>query len=209
MSVFAIIIVILFFDRFLDMKDLTRDIILSIGPMSEAALEAIMGLVELIEYPKDEIFIEKSKRNSYEYFVLEGVCRSFLLNPEGEEITISFFTDSSIISPYTTRTLNGISNLNFQALTPSKLGVMDAAMFENYMVENLEIREFGNRVLRNELNQKVEKEIGMASMTAKERLLKFRDQFPGLENLIPHTTISTYLGITNISLSRLRNELVK
>ena len=30
-----------------------------------------------------------------------------------------------------------------------------------------------------------------------------------VENLIPHTSISTYLGITNISLSRLRNELVK
>jgi len=86
---------------------------------------------------------------------------------------------------------------------------MDASRFEEFMVENLEIREFGNSVLRNELNQKVEKEIGMASMTAKERLLKFREHFPLLENLVPHTTISTYLGITNISLSRLRNELVK
>lgn len=209
MPVFAIDIIILFFGKILHMKDLTRDIILSIRPMSEASLEAITGLVHLIEYPKNEIFIEKSKRNSYEYFVLEGVCRSFLLNPEGEEITISFFTGSSIISPFTTRTSNELSNLNFQALTPLKLGVMDAALFEGYMVENLEIREFGNRVLRNELNQKVEKEIGMASLTAKERLLKFREQFPGLENLVLHSTISTYLGITNISLSRLRNELVK
>ena len=209
MPVFAIDIIILFFGKILHMKYITRDIILSISPMSEASLEAITGLVHLIEYPKNEIFIERSKRNSYEYFVLEGVCRSFLLNPEGEEITISFFTGSSIISPFTTRTSNEMSNLNFQALTPLKLGVMDAALFEGYMVENLEIREFGNRVLRNELKQKVDKEIGMASMTAKERLLKFREQFPGLENLIPHTTISTYLGITNISLSRLRNELVK
>jgi hypothetical protein len=55
----------------------------------------------------------------------------------------------------------------------------------------------------------VEKEIGMASQTAKERLIKFREDYPILENLIPHTTISTYLGITNISLSRLRNELAK
>jgi CRP-like cAMP-binding protein len=191
------------------MKDITRNILLSICPMSEISLEAILDIVEFIEFQKDEVFIEKSKRNSYEYFVLEGVCRSFLLNPEGEEITISFFTDSSVISPYTTRTSNGFSNLNFQALTPLKLGVMDASRFEEFMVENLEIREFGNRVLRKELNQKVEKEIGMASLTAKERLLRFREKYPILENLIPHTTISSYLGITNISLSRLRNELVK
>ena len=199
----------LFFDRILHMKDIIRNIIQNISPMSEASVEAIIGLVDLIEYPKDKIFIERSKRNSYEYFVLNGVCRSFLLNPEGEEITISFFTDNNVISPYTTRTSNGFSNLNFQALTPLKVGLMDASKFEDFMVENLEIREFGNRVLRNELNQKVEKEIGMASLTAKERLLRFREKYPLLENLIPHTTISTYLGITNISLSRLRNELVK
>ena len=191
------------------MKDITKDIILSNIPMSSTALETIIDIVEYVEYQKNEIFITEGKRNSGEYFVLEGVCRSFLLNPEGEEITISFFTDKSIISPYTTRTSKGLSNLNFQALTKVKMGVMDATRFEEFMVENLEIREFGNSVLRKELRNKVEKEIRMASLTAKERLLKFREEYPLLENLIPHTTISTYLGITNISLSRLRNELVK
>ena len=191
------------------MKDITKDIILSNIPMSSTALEAIIDIVEYVEYQKNEIFITEGKRNSGEYFVLEGVCRSYLLNPEGEEITISFFTDKSIISPYTTRISNGLSNLNFQALTEVKMGVMEAARFEEFMVKNLEIREFGNSVLRKELRNKVEKEIRMASLTAKERLLKFREEYPLLENLIPHTTISTYLGITNISLSRLRNELVK
>jgi len=191
------------------MKDITRDIIHRTIPMSASSLDAIIDIVEYVEFQKNEIFINEGKRNSKEYFVLEGVCRSFLLNPEGEEITISFFSERSIISPYTTRTANGISNLNFQALTPLKLGAMDADSFEKFMVDNLEIREFGNIVLRNELRQKVEKEIGMASLTAKERLIKFREQYPLLENMIPHTVISTYLGITNISLSRLRNELMK
>lgn len=191
------------------MKDIVQEIILHISKMSSPSLEKIMGIVEYMEYQKNEIFIVEGKRDSREYFVLEGVCRSFLLNPDGEEITISFFSDKSIISPYTTRVINGFSNLNFQALTEVKMGVMNASRFEEFMVENLEIREFGNSVLRNELKKKVEKEIGMASHTAKERLIKFREDYAILENLIPHTTISTYLGITNISLSRLRNELAK
>lgn len=191
------------------MEEITRDIILRTAPMSATSLEAIIDIVDYVEYQKNEIFITEGKRNSKEYFVLEGVCRSFLLNPEGQEITISFFTGNSVISPFTTRTYNGLSNVNFQALTALKMGVMNAGSFEKLMVDNLEIREFGNVVLRNELKQKVEKEIGMASLTAKERLIKFREHYPRLENMIPHTAISTYLGITNISLSRLRNELVK
>jgi CRP-like cAMP-binding protein len=191
------------------MKENIKDIILGKTPMSASSLEAITDIVEYTEYQKNEIFITEGKRNSKEYFVLEGICRSFLLNPDGEEVTISFFTENTVISPFTTRTYDGLSNMNFQALTTLKLGVMDAGSFEKLMVENLEVREFGNIVLRNELKQKVEKEIGMASLTAKERLVKFREQYPLLENMIPHNAISAYLGITNISLSRLRSELLK
>jgi len=137
------------------------------------------------------------------------VCRSYLINPEGEEITISFFTSKSVLSPYTTRTKEEVSVLYFQALTEVKIVSIDATKFEKLMIDNLEIRNFGNTVLRNELALKIDKEIGLASLTAKERLIKFRKQFPMLENLIPHSAIASYLGITNISLSRLRKDLMK
>ena len=104
--------------------------------------------------------------------------------------------------------MNEISNLNFQASTDIRLGIMDASKFLDLMVDHLDIRDFGNMVLKIELQNKVEKEIGHASLTARERLIKFREQYPLLENLVPHTTIATYLGITNISLSRLRKELL-
>jgi CRP-like cAMP-binding protein len=177
--------------------------------MSAVSVAAIENLVEYREYKKGVTFIERDKHNTKEYFVIEGICKSYLLSPDGEDITISFFIQHSILSPYTTRTIKGVSTLNFQALTPVRLAELDASAFENLMVENLEIREFGNTVLRQELYKKVDKEISLASLTAKERLLKFREQFPHLENQISHHDIATYLGITNISLSRLRRELIR
>lgn len=53
---------------------------------------------------------------------------------------------------------------------------------------------------------KVEKEIALASFKGKDRLLLLRKNYPNIENLIPHTDIASYLGITNISLSRLRTQ---
>lgn len=186
-----------------------EEIINSIYPMSTNSLKELEALIEVEAIKKGETFIKRNKRDKKEYFVLDGVCRSYLINPEGEEITISFFTSKSILSPYTTRTIEEISVLNFQALTAVKTVAIDAAKFEKLMIDNLEIRNFGNTVLRNELARKVDKEIGLASLTAKERLIEFRNQFPMLENLIPHPAIASYLGITNISLSRLRRDLMK
>ncbi|MEZ4684940.1 MAG: hypothetical protein R3B47_02410 [Bacteroidia bacterium] len=85
---------------------------------------------------------------------------------------------------------------------------MRADDFEEFMVHNLEIRAWGNEVLKRELALKVDKEIQLASLTAKERLIKFRERFPLLENRVPHPTIASYLGITNVSLSRLRKEML-
>ena len=186
-----------------------KEIINSIYPMSSNSLHEIESLVELKTITKGETFIKNNKRDSKEYFLLEGLCSSYLLNPEGEEVTLSFFDSKSVLSPYTTRTQEGVSKLNFQALTEIKLASINAYEFEKMMIENIEIRNFGNTVLRNELTQKVDKEIGMASLPAKERLLKFREQFPLLENLIPHSYIASYLGITSISLSRLRGNLAR
>jgi CRP-like cAMP-binding protein len=184
-----------------------KDIISIYHHLSDESFKEIDKLTEYREYVHGDCFIEKGKRNHHEYFIIEGICRSYLINPEGEEITISFFNPESVLSPFVTRTLNGISTLYYQALTDLKVGIIDATIFEELMVENQGIREFGNMVLKMELQKKIEKEIYLASLTAKERLIKFREQYRNLENLVPHSVIATFLGITNVSLSRLRRDL--
>lgn len=188
-------------------KERTKPLINKVLSISEASLDLVANLIEVETYEKGDLFIDKGKKNNKEYFVYEGVCRSFLLSPEGEEITISYFIDGSVLSPNKTRTRDSISRLNFQALTNLTVASMNADAFEQYMINHLDIREFGNMVLQQELDAKVEKEIGLASLNAKERLIQFREKYHFLENLISHVDIASYLGITNISLSRLRKEL--
>ena len=186
-----------------------EEIINNIYPISTNSISEIESNIEYNTIEKGKTFVKRNRRNNKEYFILDGVCRSYLINPEGDDITISFFIQSSIISPFSTRTENQISVLNFQALTELKIATIDSGIFEKLMLENKEIRNFGNTVLRNELKQKISKEIGLASLSAKERLLTFRKDYPNLENRIPHTIIASYLGITNISLSRLRGDMTK
>ena len=188
-------------------KNQTRPLINQVSPISEESLTLVAGLVEVENYKKGDVFIDRGKKNNKEYFVFDGVCRSFLLSPDGDEITISYFLEGGVLSPNKTRTANQLSHLNLQALTDLTLASLNADEFEQLMISHIDIREFGNMVLRNELLSKVEKEIGLTSLNAKERLIKFREKYHFLENLISHVDIASYLGITNVSLSRLRKEL--
>ncbi len=195
--------------NFEQIKELTRPLVNKVSSVSEGSLDLVIDLIVIEDYEKGELFIDRGKKNNKEYFVYEGVCRSFLLSPEGEEVTISYFLEGSVLSPNKTRTANQISHLNFQALTNITVASLNADKFEQLMINHMDIREFGNMVLQNELLAKVEKEIGLASLNAKERLILFREKYHSLENQISHVDIASYLGITNISLSRLRKELME
>ncbi|MDO6440486.1 Crp/Fnr family transcriptional regulator [Cyclobacterium sp. 1_MG-2023] len=195
--------------NFEQIKERTRPLVNKVSPVSEGSLDLMCDLIVVEVYEKGDVFIDRGKKNNKEYFVYEGVCRSFLLSPEGEEVTISYFLEGGVLSPNKTRTANQISHLNFQALTKVTVGSLNADKFEQLMINHIDIREFGNMVLQNELLAKVEKEIALASLNAKERLILFREKYHFLENLISHVDIASYLGITNISLSRLRKGLLE
>ena len=186
------------------MSDKIRPIIDAVSPISTKSFKKLNALIEYVSFKQGESIASVGQKNNLEYFLLNGICKSFLYTPEGEDVTISFFMPNSIISPSTTRNREGSSVINIRALTPVEIAVIDAQEFEKLMVEDLEIRHFGNTVLRNELMEKVQKEIALASLKGMDRLLQLRQKFPNIENLVPHADIASYLGLTTISLSRLR-----
>jgi len=188
------------------MHDNIRAIINSVTPISNKSIEKIQDLIQFVNIEKGEFIAKVGQRNNLEYFVIQGICKSFLYNPEGEEITLSFFMSNSIISPSTTRNKDGKSILNIRCLTDIEVATFNSEKFEKLMIDDLEIRHFGNTALRNELMEKVQKEIGLASLPGKSRLQILRTQYPNIENLIAHSDIASYLGITTISLSRLRTQ---
>ena len=77
--------------NFEQIKERTRPIVNKVYPVSEGSLDLISDLIVVEVYEKGDVFIDRGKKNNKEYFVYEGVCRSFLLSPEGEEVTISYF----------------------------------------------------------------------------------------------------------------------
>ena len=72
-------------------------------------------------------------------------------------------------------------------LTDLEIARFKAIDLVNLMKEKPELRNFANAVLQTELILKSNKELYNASLTAKERLIQFREQFKSLENLIPHS----------------------
>lgn len=189
------------------MNNKVSTIINSVTSTSSKSIEKIIDLVQYVNIEKGEFIAEIGEKNNLEYFVIQGICKIFLHNTEGAEVTLSFSSSDSFISPFSTRCKEGKSILNIRALTDMEVATIDTEKFKQLMREDPEIKHFGNVILRNELMEKVQKEIERASFNSKARLQLLRDRYPNIENLIPNCAIASYLGITTISLGRLKAQL--
>lgn len=128
-----------------EMHDRISPIINSLISISDKSIREINDLVEYISIKKGELITSVGQKNNLEYFMIEGICKSFLTTPDGESITISLFMSNSVLSPSTTRNNQGRLVINIQVLTDVDVATIDAAEFERLMIENLEIRDFGIR----------------------------------------------------------------
>ncbi len=176
-------------------------------PISQKSIDEFTDLITIKTFSKGTHFIQKNKTNNLEYFLLSGICRSYVPNYNGDLISISFFQEKSVITPHVIRTTDQKSSLDFETLTDCEIATVNATDLLDLMIKNIEIRTFANTVLQRELILKVNKEISMASFNGKNRILELRRVYPNLENFIPHEMIASYLGLTTISLSRLRKEI--
>jgi CRP-like cAMP-binding protein len=179
------------------------------GINATASIKLFKDKSVIKELPKNKNIFVEQKKNEFEYFLIEGVTHRFNISDKGEIVTTGFYMGKSVITPHFARINMGKSIFSLQSLTDIVLAEIPVVELNNLRNNIREFQEFGQKTIEAELTKTFYNEVVFRSYNAKERLLELRKQYPNLENLIPHNIIASYLGITNVSFSRLRRELTK
>ena len=191
------------------MIDILDEILNEFGIVSTFSKQLFKEKSIIKELPKNsKIFIE-GRKNELEYLLISGVTHRFNISDKGEIVTTGFYMSKSVITPHFARTNKEKNIFSLQALTDIVFAEISVKELDNLRYNNKEFHEFGQRIIELELSQTFFNQVVYRSYSAKERLIELRNQYPNLENLVPHNIIASYLGITNVSFSRLRNELMK
>ena len=178
-------------------------------PIGTEACQLILekGIIE--PYSKNEIIFHVKRLNEFEYFQLEGLSHRFNVDSKAQVLTTGIYQNGVIITPNFARTKNGQSIFSLQALTDCTFLKIPINIFEELRHQNQQIEKLSHKVVEQEFSKCLNLEVLFRSCSAKERLIHFRNNYSQLENIIPHSIIASFLGITAVSLSRLRNELAK
>jgi len=179
-----------------------------IEEMINASLNSWGKLIPILqerEYKKGDYIVKESQDFAYEMFLAEGVIRVLLTDQDDNEVNIAFYEGPAVIAPYFSRSINTRHMSAFQAVENCIVIMFDARSFADLIRQYIDIRAFANLVVDKELKLRTLKEQMFVTRPAAARLEFFRQTYPGLENRIPLHHIASYLGISQVSLSRLRN----
>ena len=178
------------------------------GSFKEEELSLILAQFEKVHFKKNEYLIEIGKTSSYYYFLEIGFLRSYTIDLDGNDITSKFFVPGDIVIDWYSYFLKKPSREPVQALSE---GSCWKIKFSNFMkLFHLEaFREVGRtRLVQNYFELK-NHSISVIAENAKDRYLNLLKEKPQLANNVPLKHLATYLGITDTSLSRIRNEVAK
>lgn len=155
----------------------------------------------------NETFIAEEQIPKKFGFIAKGLVRYYYADHEGREFTKMFFREKSFISSYTAMINKRPSLITIQALTQTEILEVNFDHWLRIKQSNDKWNLFLISLLEKGYAIKEKRERELLIYDAENRYKIFREEFQDLESKIKQNLIASYIGITPIALSRIRNKM--
>ena len=155
---------------------------------------------------KKELLVREGERQKHFVFLLQGVLRGYFLDINGREITdcIGFQCGTPAMASIL---LQEPSIISIEAVTPCELLTIEAQTLQQLLQQNTELVWIYNAYLQQALQTNWQIKTTVCQHTAMERYQWFLQTYPGLIDQMNNKHIASFLGMTPVTLSRLRRTL--
>jgi CRP-like cAMP-binding protein len=192
----------------LDKESIIQQIFARYARLSPADWELISPLVGFQNLSKGSFFIRPGAYNDQLGVVMKGCLRYFYLK-EGEEITGEFWQEGEIIGSFESCILRQPSTLYIEAIEPCEIITLSYPKLKELTVSINQLDKIIIALLEKFI---VESQLRIASYiteTPEQRYLRLRDEMPNIEERVHQKYIASFVGVTPVTLSRIRGRLAK
>ena len=175
----------------------------SIQKLSESSVQALESLCTLKSYSKNQEIQAIGATCRTVYFVLSGVGRIYYLK-DGVEVTEYFAFPNDLIVRAESLFTNSPSKKAIQALEESVFAVIPSEPLFGMFDERPDLERLFRKLVQHAYVETLKRLENIQFLTAEERYAKLIEERPELIRRIPLKHIASFLGITQVSLSRVR-----
>jgi CRP-like cAMP-binding protein len=178
-------------------------------PADYEQLNGYRKFFKQIEVPAKTILLREGEVARKFYWIQNGCVRVWF-NNNGEGITFQFFFENSAVASIESFRKSIPSSVTLETIEPSVLWSVDKSDVEQIFAEIMEsprLRElFINSIFERTFDY-MKHFLSFIRDTPTQRYLNLVRDRPELVKRIPQHYIASYLGITRVHLSRIRNKI--
>lgn len=180
-----------------------NQIIDTIYPLTTPSKNLIKASITETTFPKGHILFKANKIETSIYFIKKGIARAYAYS-EDHQITFWFGTEGDPIVSMQSYVNHQKGYEDVELLEDCELYELKIAQLQKLFLEDVQIANWGRKFSELELIKSEERLISLQFNTATERYLALLKNHPSIIQRVQLSHIASYLGITQVSLSRIR-----
>jgi CRP-like cAMP-binding protein len=174
--------------------------------LSEEEIGVITAQNLIRSYKKEEVILSEGELAKVCYFVIKGCIRSYYL-VDGEERNTEFYTENQAINPVSY--IRNEPSAYYLSCLEDCIVAVGSAERNTQLLEK--VPKLASLVMRLNSEMIVENQVALGdlrTLSPEMRYRKLLEKRPDLFGRIPLYHLATYLGITPVSLSRMRRRIL-
>lgn len=173
-------------------------------PHSMSRLEAISHLVSL---PKGSLVVEAGKVEKDLFFIAEGIARAYYESDDGKEITFWIGREGDAVMSLKSYVMGAPGYENIELIEDSRLYRLSHEGLSRLYEEDVNLANLGRKLVEHEFVRAEAHMIPLLFTTAAQRYEALLRDNPDLLQRVPLECLASYLGVTPVSLSRIRAKI--
>jgi CRP-like cAMP-binding protein len=156
------------------------------------------------EIPAKTVLLKEGEIAEKVYFIEKG-CFRLSFNKDGKDITFQFFFEGEAISSAESFRYNQPSLYSIESLEHSIVHVLLKKDYFTIVEESPIIKQAMEEQIHQRLSYVEKLFLSRIKNSPEERYNELLEQYPKILQRVPQHYIASFLGITSVSLSRIRN----
>lgn len=162
--------------------------------------------LRLIHLKKGDMLFKEGDPTNIIGFVTRGLIYTYYLTPDGKEKTKNFAWEGRLVSPYAAILRNQSANFSAMAIEPTLVVSFDGSKLSELQKRHACWERLSRKCTEMILIERERREHEHLTLTNEQRIQAFYQYYSPIINRIPQYLIANYIGITPVSLSRIRSQ---
>ena len=175
--------------------------------MTPAQWAELEPLLVIGEYRKGEPLVRQGDEEMEQFFILDGMLKRVVSNPEGREMILRFAAETEMDTSYAAWRMRTPVPYSIVAVTKVRTAELPMPQWVDFLEHHPGLKQRFEHEVMKLMSEVMAHTITLHLLDAPGRLSRFQRKHPELAGRIPKKELAAYLNLTPETLSRLKQKI--